>query len=387
MSYHKKDITFFYSNPVEKQTVIPVCEEAKRRGYKTSYSDMPFKNAEIGLYCQHRCFPSNSKLSFIMLHDMGQGQLHWPNIWKNEPWNDFDAGFLPGDNWSRRWQDSSAHPFSRPRLGVFNIGWPKSDAGFAQSKKTSDSAMALNSKLDLQHDISVLYAPAWENDNKQDEFVTALMELPVNLLLKQFPWTDEWPHMIRAVAEMNELHKDIAPNVHIIDPNINIMHALELADIVVSEESSVLIEALLFDKIPVSVSDWLIPDTEPPRLPAAPFDSTIKTSKHNLRPTIVGIINDIDRYSTQIVADKKEEFSNLGKSSSLIMDLIDSIVESAPLPLQPVQPLHPVSIAPQGDIFRKHLKESVYTFKYLLGIKSPIKKTLKNFLAPWKKHD
>ena len=99
-----------------------------------------------------------------------------------------------------------------------------------------------------------------------------MTDLPVNLLLKQFPWTDEWPDMVRNVAAANAMHRDIAPNVHVLDPDISIMHAIGIGDVMVSEESSCLVEALLKGRPAVSASDWLVPDTHPPRLPAAPFD-------------------------------------------------------------------------------------------------------------------
>ena len=31
---------------------------------------------------------------------------------------------------------------------------------------------------------TILYAPAWENDNKQDEFVQAMLPLDVNIIVK-----------------------------------------------------------------------------------------------------------------------------------------------------------------------------------------------------------
>jgi hypothetical protein len=381
LATYTKDITFFYSNPVERQTVVPVSEEAARRGYTTTLTDRPFQKAEIGLYCQHDCFPGNSRLSFVMLHDMGQGQCYWPNHWMHESWNDFDAGILPGEKWASRWRQCSYHPYTRPRHGVYALGWPKSDVIFTgQSEDLSGPARELRERLGLEHDISVLYAPAWENDNKQDEFVRVLMDLPVNLLLKQFPWTDEWPRMVEAVARVNALHRDISSNVHVVDPDVNIMHVLELADIVVSEESSVLIEALLLTRPAVSVSDWMIPDTCPPRLPAAPFDFLIRTTRKELRATIETIIQDLPDYTEASRTSRDQEFCYLGNASSRIMDLIDSVVEGRPPPFAALQPAHPSGGVPFRDRFRKYLRKLVYTVKHLLGIKRPLKKTIQEMM-------
>lgn len=375
------DITFFYSNPVERETVVPVAREAERRGYTARLTDSPFEKARIGLYCQHDCFPRNSALSFVMLHDMGQGQLNWPNLWRAESWNDFDVGILPGETWSRRWQDSSSHPYSRPRLGVFALGWPKSDGIFSEdSESLSREAESLRESLNLPHQHSILYAPAWENDCKQNEFVQALIDLPVNLLLKQFPWTDQWPDMVSNVAEMNALHRGIAPNVCVIEPTVSIMTVLEICDVMVSEESSCLLEALLKCRPAVSVSDWMIPDTFPPRLPAAPFDFLIRTPKSGLRKTISTILEDLDASRKSAAAHRDLNFANLGHSAGRIMDLIEAVQRGEPPDTAAVRPAHGLEALPLKDWFRKYLRKAIYTLKYWLGIKQPLKKILLNTL-------
>lgn len=378
----RKEITFFYSNPVESQTATPVAAEAEQRGYVTRLTDKPFEQAEIGVYCAHDCFPRHAKFSVVMLHDMGQGQLNWPNMWRLEPWNDFDVGILPGEVWEQRWQQSCGHRYSRPREGVYTLGWPKSDSIFAAGDTQISAAAAdLRASLGLRHEVSVLYAPAWENDGKQDEFVRALMDLPVNLLLKQYPWTDEWPDMLANVAAANALHRDIAPNVHILDPSVNIMHAIEIGDVMVSEESSCLIEALLKGRPAVSVSDWMVPDTQPPRLPAAPFDFLIRTPKAGLRDVISDIVQDLPRYRAAAIAERERNFSNLGDSARRIMDLIDALVEERDPPCSRVRPQHEAGPLSAADVYRKYLRKSVYTIKYRLGIKQPLKKLAYDFLV------
>jgi hypothetical protein len=384
----QKDITFFYSNPVERETVLPVHNEALARGYLANLTDNPFQRSEIGLYCQHRCFPKNAKFSLVMLHDMGQGQLDWPNLWKREPWDLFDIGFLPGDSWVSRWHQSAAHPYAHPRTGVYNVGWPKSDYILESREGESPETIALRESLKLEHDISILYAPAWENDGKQDEFVNLLMDLPVNLLLKQFPWTEEWPTMVKEVARVNKLHDGIASNVHIINPDISIMNCIELADVLVSEESSCLIEALLLGRPTVSVSDWMIPDTTPSRLPAAPFDVLLKTPKAKLRQTIENLLLDMSAAKLKARELRDNNFSNLGTSAKLIMDVVDSIVDqSKPLPSLRAESteLAPCGI-PLGDRFNRHLSNLVYTSKYRLGIKGQLKSILLSLIIGHKKN-
>ena len=61
------------------------------------------------------------------------------------------------------------------------------------------------------------------------------------------------------------------PRVKAMDRKTSIMFALALADVIVSEESSVMVEALLFGVPAIAVVDWTIPDRNPPRLASVPF--------------------------------------------------------------------------------------------------------------------
>ena len=373
-----KDITFFYSNPVERETALPVADIARERGYRVSLTDEPFQKAEIGLYSQHHCFPANTRLSLVMLHDMAQGQLDWPNLWRREPWHRFDAGILPGETWTQRWRESCWHPYSRPRLGVFPLGWPKSDSALADREQDSLAAQTLRDNLGLQHNHTVLYAPAWENHNKQDEFVRSLMDLPVNLLLKQFPWDDQWPEMVRAVAEANAVHRNIADNVHVVDPDMSIMDCIELADVLVSEESSCLLEALLLGKPTISVTDWLIPDTVPARMPAAPFDVLIRTPKAGMRQSVTDLLADLPQHREQAAGLRDRNFCHLGESAQLIMNLVDALVETGQPPpeLKAETPTQPLGRVPLGDMAHQQLRNAVYRTKHRLNIKQPLKATL-----------
>ena len=119
MNSPARNLTCFHTDEVERQTALPIAAEAEKRGYRVHFSGNILERCEIGLYCQHACFPRNAELSVIMLHDLGQGHNRWPDIWRYEPWDHFDIGLLPGRAWANRWQSCSAAPYTRPRLGVF----------------------------------------------------------------------------------------------------------------------------------------------------------------------------------------------------------------------------------------------------------------------------
>ena len=143
------------------------------------------------------------------------------------------------------------------------MGYPKSDT--VLSDDTIHRTQELRQLLNFKYDFSVLYAPSWENDEKEDDFIRALQSLPVNLLIKQAPWPSTYPQVIDDICQMRILHEGTYKNVYYIEPEENIMVALNLCDLVVSDESSVMTEAILYNKPSLAVIDWLIPDTTPKR--------------------------------------------------------------------------------------------------------------------------
>jgi hypothetical protein len=330
----KRTITFFYSDNVEKQTAAPIAEEAERRGYKVKFTDALLDKADIGFYCQHLCFPENSNFSLIMLHDLGQGHNRWPDIWAGEPWDQFDIGILPGKDWVKRWLSVCDQVYTRPKKGVFELGWPKADTLSANSEEAS----RLKNDLKLQYPISVLYAPSWENHGKQDKFVQALKELPVNLLLKQAPWSDTHSTIKNNISEMNALHRNYRDNIHVIDPDVSIFTCLTLSDLIISDESSVLIEALLLDVPSVAVTDWLIPDCNPPRYADVPFDFVEKTTCRQLQSTVVRMIDNLEAYCSNTLVRRDDIFSYLGKSSVKIIDIIDHFLINSPTDIKKIEP-------------------------------------------------
>lgn len=331
MSKAFTSITFFHSDDCEKQAVAPIADEARQRGFNVRFSSDLSERVEIGVYCQHACKP-NADFSIIMLHDLAQRHDIWPEFWKTEPWHHFDMGLVPGQAWSERWASQAASVQAWPKLGVFNVGWPKADLVYRDRERFAEEAQKLRESLGLIHKHTILYAPSWENDGKQDDFVRALIDLPVNLLLKQAPWAPEYTGVWNNIRAMDNLHRGIAENVHIVDPRVSIMYCIGLADALVSEESSVLIEAALLDVPAISVTDWMIPDRTPPRPACVPFDHVMKTTRAQLRGTIEALLKDPEaaRQSARTLRDF--HFSHFGESARRAMDLLEAALQKKPLP-------------------------------------------------------
>ncbi|MBR2401336.1 MAG: CDP-glycerol glycerophosphotransferase family protein [Lachnospiraceae bacterium] len=315
-----KHITFFYTDKGEYYNLKPIADAAVKRGYEVVFTENLTQKAEIGVYCQHVCYPENARFSVILLHDMAQGHNRWPNIWEIERWDKFDIGILPGKSWGERWSECACMNYVNPRCGAYELGYPKSD--LITENALSERCEELKKQFGLKYDFSVLYAPSWENDEKEDDFVRALASLPVNLLIKQAHWPVAYSHIIHNIEQMRKQHEGKYPNVYYIEPEESIMTALKMCDMVVSDESSVMAEALLFGKPSVAVYDWLIPDTYPSRFAEVPMDYVLKCKRVELREYVEKLSTDATFYEAAL-GKGEHVFSNHGTSCRDILDAIE----------------------------------------------------------------
>lgn len=319
----------------EKSMMIPLAQEAEKRGYKTKITDNKYEKCEIGVYCQHINHPQYSKFSVIMLHDIIQQYSNWPDIWFLEPWNKYDIGILPSNQWVKNWKACSHLAYARPRKGMFLVGWPKADSINRIQKEANKDIIMQQYHLDPAKK-TVLYAPSWENDGKQDDFVKAMLPLNVNILIKQSDAPEEkFPEFVANVRKMAQLHKNI-PGVCLMPPSTNIFEAIAISDVLVSEESSTMCEATMMGVPAVSVSDWLIPDVTPSRFPKCDYDFVTCTTKAKLQDCVKEILDNYEEVKKHTKVLAEQNFSNVGKSSEIILDIIDDILNQQPLRHEPL---------------------------------------------------
>lgn len=316
----KKEITFFYTDMGEYYNLKTIADMAEARGYKIFFTKDIHQNAEIAVYCQHICYPENSKFSLILLHDLAQGHNRWPAFWELERWDKFDIGIVPGHSWASLWSTCAFQYYTNPRCGAYELGYPKSS--LLSSCDLSERILTLKEQLHLKYDFSILYAPSWENDGKEDDFIQALSSLKVNLLIKQSHWPEKYSNIIQNIQEMRNLHEGKFDNVYYIEPEESIMTALAMSDLVVSDESSVMAEALMFDVPSIAVTDWLIPDTTPSRHASVPMDYVIKCKKSELQDCVQRFLSSPENYDS-IIENRKLLFSNAEHCCSDILDAIE----------------------------------------------------------------
>ncbi len=317
----KKEITFFYTDKGEYYNLEPIEKEARERGYETKFTGDRTEQAEIGVYCQHRNYPENSKFSLVLLHDMAQGNEYWPDIWKGERWDGFDIGILPGNEWAERWNTCTMFEHVFPRKGTFMFGYPKSD--YVGREDIKARAKKLKEQLGFKYDYTVLYAPSWENDYKEDDFINSISDLKVNLLIKQAHWPERFQFVIDNINEMKALHEGKYDNLYYLEPEENILVALEMCQLVISDESSVMTEAMMFGVPSISVVDWLVPETPTSkRFSCFLLEYVYHCKKAELRECVINI-KEKKKLSINIEDERDKFFYNAGNCSKSIMDAVD----------------------------------------------------------------
>lgn len=371
----KKEITFIYMDASEKNQFQPIAEEAMKRGYKVKMTENTLEKCEIGFYCQHVNFPQFSKFSFIMLHDLVQGYSRWPDLWYEEPWDKYDVGILPSNQWENNWNQCSQWSYTRPRKGMYKIGWPKADVMVKLKSRVSKEEWYKEHGLDINKP-TILYAPAWENDHKQDDFVRAMQKLDVNILIKQAMWAPQYPKIIKNVKEMYYLHKDI-PGVYILPPPTNIFEAIAVSDILVSEESSTMCEATMMGIPAISVSNWLIPDVTPSRYPKCDYNFVTMTKRETLTECVSEMLQNYSKYKKQTQEFADKTFSNIGNTATMIMDIVDDCVNGVNIRYQPLKP-RPAQEIP----FVKDLKRKIFLWRQ--EVSGNYRKRYTMIYIPWR---
>jgi len=335
LQHLERDITFFANGPVRKEALEPVIEEASRRGYSVSITDNLSAEAEIGVYNDHtdRIEEVNSKLSCIMFHsiDCSYKERHW----MREHWDSFDIGFVIGEVAASNWQSQSSFPKARPSIGVFSVGWPKGDKAFTDEFK--NMIQQERDERDLYSNPTIIYAPSGSTSDKQklEELLNAIKQIDytANLLIRQHPSVkNPVPDGLVERVEEND-------RIHLLDQSRDIIECIALSDILISEESSVLLEAVLVNTIPISVVDWPIVRGRQKKTKSVKTipETAIRTSRENLPNTLEEVINDLDTILEQIIGKRERNFSNVGKSSSVTMDIIDAYVDDEAPPMEPVE--------------------------------------------------
>jgi len=270
---------------IEEQSLHPILSALKTRGVDVHIDRSRSQRSLVGLFLGHHVKnrPHLAACPIVMLHDLGQAHNVWPAFWDKEPWGDYHYGILPYRAWADMYQ-KYPNEKNKPKHGAVTLGWPKADDLLRRNNQLMNAGSAFKGNR-----LRVLYAPSWEFDNQQDKFIRALVDLPIDIFIKQQHW-EGMGHLERVQA-MADLHRGKWPNVTILDPKTKIFDALALVDCIVSDESSTMVEGFMVGCVPISVMDWKIPDTNPPRPPSVPFPFINKVLMEEL-PVLINKMTD-----------------------------------------------------------------------------------------------
>ena len=334
----ERSVTVFPADEMQRLAVEPIADQARERGYNVEISHDSTEPCDIGIYCDHvspdQEWP-NAEFSAIMLHGMDQA---WYKLWVDEPWELFDVGFVPGQSTAERWQSYSYMPRAKPTYGVYDVGWPKSDDIFTDAFE--DTVAEFAEQLDFDHDLTLLYAPTSEINEKLTSFVEAAEDLDANLLVKHAPY--DGADQLQNNQEMYDRHGD-HPDVYIVDPEVDIITPLALADVLVSDSSSVQFEALLLDTPVVAVMDWQIQkqNDDQPKYPRKPnkFEFVHRTTQAELDEILQALLSRLDNERDRIRTYRDYHFSHPGSAADRTLDVIEALADGETPPVTPVEPL------------------------------------------------
>lgn len=336
MEAGRSSITFVYSRSHQRAALAPVVQEAQRQGYDTRLTTDRNIVSDVGVFSSPRHYSRDASvdLSVIMFHGIDQGYSddHWPEA----DWSRFDIGLLPGVISVKNWRAKSDWPQARPRMGIFEVGWPKSDVLFSDA--FNQDIQQLREELGLFGDTTVLYAPTRENHGKMHEFVESALPVADDLLIKHAPYEDGEYMDGETLAEAYGRYEEVE-HVHFLPTDLDIFNALAVADVLVSDESSVLQEAALTSTIPISVTDWPIKDSSGSSLSYQQVPSfAIKTSRSELQATIEATLDQAEKLRGDLEAELEQHYSNLGTSAELTVDVIGAALRKESFPVTPLSP-------------------------------------------------
>jgi len=312
---------FVAEEAISAQLWSPVMEEAQRRGLRCTFSSNPAFRADIGFYCDDKSQPGSQSLTIIspngidQIHDVTSDPS---KFFLRENWGLFDLGLLPGQNWASLYLEASNDPRCRPTFGSILSGWPKSDHLFPANIDQSVRLKGI-------HQRRVLYAPNIECDGKQGEVVRALTGQDMRLLIKHWETQEDsakYPGLLTPsyLANLSVENEKVSELEWVtILPNLaNFVDFISQSDVLISDQSSVLAEALLCGVPAISVIDWL--HNCGSECTPNGMEVCVSASRNSLGKSVEQVFENYAYYAQLALGLRAKNFANLGVSSSVVLD-------------------------------------------------------------------
>jgi hypothetical protein len=269
------EISLYYTDDGERASLESVKIEFEKRGHATIWSDNLKKKSELGVYAIHanRFFDftkgimikPNSMFSVAMLHDFGQDNGERHRYFLNDSWETFNLGLLINEQWAAYMKQATEEGGVGPINGYTVAGYPKSDQLFRDLLGSQAGTMsARKSKR------KILIACSWQNREHIVSALTSIDKTTYELYIKGFDYHSNfsadvdspWSEVFRAQVRESVLLKEFCTarsDLVMLPSNMDIFSAISEVDLVISNGSNVMHEALLLGKPAIFVPDWLQP--------------------------------------------------------------------------------------------------------------------------------
>jgi hypothetical protein len=137
----------------------------------------------------------------------------------------------------------------------FHSEWLKTDFIFKTMDDFQIKIKELKKSLYLNFEKIIFDTRSCHNHEKKNYFFKSPIVLLIPRLLKQAPLFMSYPSLLKNVGSMHELHHGIADNVQITGAQISMMHCISASDLLISDESSLLNDAVFAKSNALKVKD------------------------------------------------------------------------------------------------------------------------------------
>ena len=217
-------------------------------------------NKLFDFYTGKHNYPKN-QVSVVGIHDLYQDNGSGVDFLRDNTFSLFDYGFIPGDRWTKILRESLAVDGNRhlPKIGVLEVGWPKSDSFFnlpTQAKQFTSSRP------------TALVAPSWVSRNCVMDVVDSGLGSTWDVVFKfpeyresvgaDNPWHEVLNSQIDEARRAADLARSI-PGIRVASDDAEIFNLISQCDLVISNGSNVSLEALIAGKPSLNVVEWTHP--------------------------------------------------------------------------------------------------------------------------------
>lgn len=261
--------------------IMPIYEEMVRQGFSPIFTEKPIKDEANLLYVCSMAPPPKEIRKKTVWIPHGVGYEH-PYAWNLECLK----CLLPGPYWYNIY---ARRPFRNDQFTI--VGWPKGDVLFSSNKRRIVNEIQQKYCINLPYEKTILYAPSFglvtygnpyaSFDNSIFHILKLAHQLKMNLIIKVHPFISK--SSAKAVFSKAKSLSQRMSNTSWIDKDTDCTPLFLLADVLISDHSSILREFMLTNKPSIQLT--------PVIAEAFKFEGVIHSSLEELPEKVVQAVN------------------------------------------------------------------------------------------------